>query len=64
MNCEVRKFEEDIIAVINESPIPMETKKFVLLNVLHDVQRAADAEILKEAQELSLCKGENHAEGT
>ena len=58
MNREIREFEEKLVSVVNESKIPSEAKKFVLMSVLNSVQRVADTEILMELRDFDADKGE------
>lgn len=65
MNREIREFEEKLVSVVNESKIPSEAKKFVLMSVLNSVQRVADTEILMELRDFDADKGEvDNAEST
>ena len=53
-NREIRLLEEKLIADINESPILMECKKYVLLSVLRLVEKEADKAIIKENYEETM----------
>lgn len=50
MNLKIRRLEEDIVAILNDSDIPIEAKRLVLQNILDVVENNAN-EIIK--QELS-----------
>lgn len=65
MNREIREFEEKLVSTVNESKIPSEAKRFVLMSVLNSVQRVADTEILMELRDFDADKGEvDNAEST
>lgn len=67
-NREIRLLEERLISVLNDSPILMEAKKYVLLSVLRLVEKEADKAILQENYEETMQntpieeKGERNAE--
>ena len=69
-NREIRQLEENLIAVLNNSPVIMEAKKYVLLSVLRLVEKEADKAILQENYEEAMQnapieeKGERDAEST
>ena len=50
MNDAIRKLEDNVIAVINDSTVPMEAKRLILKDVLYMVTDQANAEILMERQ--------------
>lgn len=50
MNRQIRQLEDDIISVLNGSDVPIEAKRYVVLNVLNIVTKQADKEILAEIQ--------------
>lgn len=50
MNLKIRRLEEDIVAILNDSDVPMEAKRLVVQNILNVVENNAN-EIIK--QELS-----------
>lgn len=53
-NREMRQLEEKLIADINESPILIEAKKYVLLSVLRLVEKKADEAIIQETYEETM----------
>lgn len=67
-NRDMRNLEETLISVLNESPVIMEAKKYVLLSVLRLVEKEADKEIIRENYEETMQntpieeKGERNAE--
>lgn len=48
MNKQIRQLEDDLINVLNGSAIPIEAKRFVVLDVLHLIEKEADKTILAE----------------
>ena len=68
MNKEIRQLEDYLIQTLNNSPVPIEAKRYVLLNVLHLVQKEADQAILDELTQKTQTiveEGEvDHAEST
>ena len=58
MNLEIRKLEDNLISVLNGSNIPIEAKRYVVLNVLHLVEKEADKAILAEKYETIKEEGE------
>lgn len=48
MNKQIRQLEDDLISVLNGSTIPIEAKRFVVLDVLHLIEKEADKTILAE----------------
>ena len=48
MNKQIRQLEDDLINVLNGSTIPIEAKRFVVLDVLHLIEKEADKTILAE----------------
>ena len=70
-NRELRQLEESLISVLNNSPVIMEAKKYVLISVLHNVEKEANKEIIRENYEEAMQnapiveKGKlDHAEST
>ena len=48
MNRQIRKLEDELISVLNGSNIPVEAKRYVVLDVLHLLEKEADKAILEE----------------
>ena len=48
MNSKIRKLEDDLIAVLNSSDIPIEAKRLVVGNIYHATEKAADKAITTE----------------
>lgn len=48
MNLKIRKLEDDIIALLNESEVPIECKRLIMDSVMRLVKDEADRQILKE----------------
>ena len=48
MNTEIRRLEDEIIAILNQSSIPIETKRLIIADVLHIVTKSADDTIRNE----------------
>lgn len=69
-NREIRQLEENLISVLNDSPVMIEAKRYVVLSVLRLVEKEADKEIIRENYEETMQntpieeKGERDAEGT
>lgn len=55
-NTNIRKLEDEIIEILNQSDVPMEAKRLVISDVLHIVTKEADKEITNELK----MKGENN----
>lgn len=70
MNTEIRKLEDDIIALLNASDVPIEAKRLILSDVLGIVQKKAqdtialEIKMKMEAKKDGICKEElaEHAE--
>ena len=69
-NRDIRQLEENLVAVLNDSPVMIEAKRYVVLSVLRLVEKEADKEIIRENYEETMQntpieeKGERDAEGT
>lgn len=69
-NRDIRDLEENLVAVLNDSPVMIEAKRYVVLSVLRLVEKEADKEIIRENYEEAMQntpieeKGERDAEGT
>ena len=50
MNRQIRQLEDELIKTLNSFAIPIEVKRFVVLDVLHIVEKEADKQILAEMQ--------------
>lgn len=59
MNLKTRQLEEELIAVLNGSDLPMEVKRFVVKSVYHLVEKEADKAILDELKPITEY-GENY----
>ena len=66
MNLKIRSLEDTLINDLNNSDIPVEAKRYVLLNLLHLTEKEADKAILAEMQKTESVKeeGEYNAEST
>lgn len=70
MNSKIRQLEDDLIAVLNNSDVPIEAKRLVVGNIYHLTVKEADKAILKEKYEETMQntpieeKGERDAEST
>ena len=58
MNKEIRQLETNLITVLNDSEIPIEAKRYVLLHVLSLVEKEANKAIYAEMNEPITEKGE------
>jgi len=69
-NRDIRDLEENLVAVLNDSPVMIEAKRYVILSVLRLVEKEADKEIIRENYEETMQntpieeKGERNAEST
>lgn len=69
-NLEIRQLEENLVSVLNDSPVMIEAKRYVVLSVLRLVEKEADKEIIRENYEETMQntpieeKGERNAEST
>jgi len=67
-NRDIRELEENLISVLNTSPVMIEAKRYVVLSVLRLVEKEADKEIIRENYEETMQntpieeKGERNAE--
>ena len=67
-NRDIRQLEENLVAVLNDSPVMIEAKRYVVLSVLRLVEKEADKEIIRENYEETMQntpieeKGERNAE--
>jgi len=50
-NVEIRKLEDDIIEILNNSPVEIETKRLIIKDILSIVSKEADRVILAEISE-------------
>lgn len=57
INTLIVQFENDLVNLVNASPIPIACKKQVLSNVYHEVEKATERAIANEAT--SASKEEN-----
>lgn len=51
MNSKIRQLEDDLIAVLNDSDVPIEAKRLVVGSIYHATEKAADNAILREKYE-------------
>lgn len=58
MNKEIRQLEDNLITVLNSSEIPIEAKRYVLLNVLNLVEKEANKAIYAEMNQPITEEGE------
>lgn len=69
-NRDIRQLEENLVAVLNDSPVMIEAKRYVVMSVLRLVEKEADKEIIRENYEEAMQntpieeKGERNAEST
>ena len=63
LNRDIRRLEEELIEVLNASPVMIEVKKYVLLSVLRLVEKEADRQIIAENTPI-IEEGEENAEST
>lgn len=67
-NRDIRQLQEDLIAVLNKSPVMIEAKRFVVISVLGLVEKESDRAIIQEKYEETMQntpmeeKGERNAE--
>lgn len=52
LNLETRKFRETLIKVTNESPLPIEIKRLVFLEVMGQVEKASEDAIRQKLEEM------------
>ena len=65
MNLKIRMLEENIVAILNDSDIPIEAKRLVLQNILNVVENNANEIIKRELSQPITEYGEmKDAEGT
>ena len=50
INTLIQQFENDLVNLVNSSPIPIACKKQVLSNVYHEVEKATEKAIANEAK--------------
>ena len=61
----IREFQMSITSFINQSDLPMEVKRLCMLDILNQLQTAADTEIRQQIQERDAAKetkGQSYAE--
>lgn len=63
LNRDIRRLEEELIEVLNDSPVMIETKRYVLLSVLTQVEKEANKAIIAENTPI-IEEGEEDAEST
>lgn len=64
MNRQIRQLEDDLISTLNGSNIPVEAKRYVVLDVLHLLEKEADKAILEEIRAIADNGEVEDAEGT
>ena len=52
MNTKIRDLEDRIVALLNDSDVPIEAKKLIVADVYHIVSREADKVIMFEVKAL------------
>ena len=50
MNTKIRELEDNILAVINASDVPIETKRLIVANIYNSLEKEADKVIRFEVQ--------------
>lgn len=63
LNRDIRRLEEELIQVLNASPVMIEVKRYVLLSVLTQVEKEANKQIIAENAPI-IEEGEEDAEST
>lgn len=53
LNLKTREFRETLVNTTNESPLPIEVKRLVFLEVLSQIEKASDDAIKSKLQELN-----------
>ena len=48
MNAEIRRFEDSILNLINESDLPIEVKRLVIADIFNLVVKQSDKEVIAE----------------
>ena len=51
MNYEIRKFQEDLVALINGAQLPIEVKRLVLENIMQSVNNVSEQVIKQEKEQ-------------
>lgn len=51
MNYEIRKFEDDLIEMLNNCTLPIEVKRLITKNVLNEITKQADKIIVEEIKD-------------
>ena len=51
-NSNIRQLEDDIIALLNNSPVDMEVKRLIIADVMHLVTAKSDKVIMSELNEV------------
>lgn len=52
----IKEFKQSIINFTNQMPLPLEVKRLVFAEMLHQLEVAADAEVKAQAQEREMAK--------
>lgn len=63
LNRDIRRLEEELIQVLNASPVMIEAKRYVVLSVLTQVEKEANKAIIAENTPI-IEEGEENAEST
>lgn len=53
MNLKIKQFEQRLIELINDSELPAEAVRLIILNTYHEVERIAEEAVQKELQEVT-----------
>lgn len=51
MNLKIRKLEENIIDILNDSDVEIETKRLIVRNILYLIEKKSNEVITQEIQE-------------
>lgn len=63
----IREFQMSITSFINQSDLPMEVKRLCMLDILNQLQTAADSEIRQQIQDRDAAKetkGQSYVENS
>ena len=52
-NLEIKKLKNNLAAVLNQAPLPIEAKRLVLYEVYTETKQLADMQIMKEESEVT-----------
>lgn len=63
-NLEIREFSQAIINFVNGSPLPVEVKRLVMADIMHQLDSAANAILQNEIAERDIKEKEGQDNGT